>query len=67
MKKDLKDYRKEMAKMQAQPDSFNKGVPVDADKRDFHRRSVEPVVWTKVQRIIFFLTIFAFFLWLMIG
>jgi hypothetical protein len=34
MKKNLKDYRKKMARMQARSDSFNKGVPVEADKRD---------------------------------
>lgn len=42
MKKNLKDYRKEMARMQAGSDALNKRVPVAADKRDFQRRGGYP-------------------------
>jgi hypothetical protein len=62
MKKDLNDYKKEMARMQALSDSFNKGVSVEADKRDSQRRGGYPVVWGKVQRIVFYLIIFTVFL-----
>jgi hypothetical protein len=44
MKKNLKDYRKEMARMQAGPDALNKRVPVVADKRGFQRREGYPKV-----------------------
>jgi hypothetical protein len=61
MKNNLQDYRNEMAGMQARSDFFNKGVPVEADKRD-SQRSGYPVVWTKVQKIVFCLIIFAVFM-----
>jgi hypothetical protein len=61
MKKNLKDYRKEMARMQARSDFFNKGVPVEADKSDSQGMGGYPVVWEKVQRIVFYLIIFTVF------
>ena len=44
MKKNLKDYRKEMARMQTGSDALNKRVPVADDKRGFQRRAGYPKV-----------------------
>ena len=44
MKKNLKDYRKEMVRMQAGSDALHKRMPVVADQRDFQRRTGYPKV-----------------------
>jgi hypothetical protein len=61
LKYNLMDYRKEMAKMQARSESFNKGVTVEADKGD-SQGSGYPVVWTKVQKVVFYLIVFTVFM-----
>jgi hypothetical protein len=44
MKKNLKDYRKEMVRMQSGSDALHKRMPVAADQRDFQRRTGYPKV-----------------------
>ena len=44
MKKNLKDYRREMARMQTGSDALNKRVPVADDKRGFQRKEGYPKV-----------------------
>jgi hypothetical protein len=44
MKKNLKDYRKEMVRMQAGSDALHKRMPVAADQRGFQRREGYPKV-----------------------
>jgi hypothetical protein len=44
MKKNLKDYRKEMVRMQSGSDALHKRMPVASDQRDFQRRTGYPKV-----------------------
>ena len=44
MKKNLKDYRKEMVRMQSGSDALHKRMPVAVDERDFQRRAGFPKV-----------------------